>query len=156
MRSGSGYSSPDKIESRLEALSSEILSAQHDAEESRSALDALHCSTKLQIQSALNALEKCAGDRLELLQSSMRKVCVYVSSRFANGQYDVQMLSTMLVGINRDLDLNSFILEHDRSSRVAVVQGNISINTGEKGKAHGVNVVDQDGDQDGGCTQPRA
>lgn len=133
MRSGSGFSSPEQKESRLQLIASEIFKAQERASVYRVALNGLKRRSRDRLKTALRGLQDCARQRLELLQSNLRKVCVYLSSRYANDQFEVQTLSNVLASIDADLDLSSFV-ERYGNTKIATLSAEESTLVG--GSAH--------------------
>ncbi len=107
MRSGS--TNVERATARLQHLEQDAREAHAACVRESAALETLRNETRALLDERLEALEATWAARCELLGENMRKVCIYLSSRYANGQYDVQMMSNTLEVIDKDGDIQTFI-----------------------------------------------
>jgi hypothetical protein len=103
------YKQKQKHHAKLELMKTNIKEGQAICLSNRKTLGLERTSTKNITTQALHALEALSEQRCTLLVENMRKICIYVSSRFANGQYDIQMFSKMLERIDFSNDSTLFV-----------------------------------------------
>ena len=130
--SSSRVSEMERREARLVSMVQSVSELHESCLLHRAALEQKRQETFTLLSQCLEKLEKLSVRMTACMTENMRKVCIYLSSRFANGQYDTQMLSNMLERIDGASDRALFVTRVGRRRRSGGGSGSGSGSGGNK------------------------
>ena len=141
-------SDSERREVRLETAAKHMKEGHVLSTSLRSDLNELRNVSRSSIIAMLTKLEAISTERSVCLVENMRKVCIYLSSRFANGQYDTQMLSNMLETINVEKDRSIFVKQNIKNKKKKKKEEKTTSETSETSETtettETIETVDQD------------